>query len=71
MSRQHHSQLFLLRLWDEETPDGATEWCGKVQHILKADAGTFRGFMALADLLSEMATNHEAQEESANSASEA
>ena len=45
------SDLFLLRLWAEETEDGSTAWCGKVQRAVTGEATHFHGWPELVDLL--------------------
>jgi len=60
---REHSQLFLVRLWAEESSDGRDiegsgtqgAWCGKLQHVVSGQAQYFRGWPTLIDLLLEMA----------------
>ena len=64
---REHSQLFLVRLWTEESSEGGDEsngdgggsdsrieWCGKLQHVVSGQAQYFRGWPTLIDLLLEM-----------------
>lgn len=46
-----HSQLFTLRLWAEEGPDGQREWRGKLRHVLTGDVRYFRDWPALIPVL--------------------
>ncbi len=47
-----HSELFTVRLWQEDLGDNRTEWRGKVQHVQKGEAFYFREWsMRIAALL--------------------
>lgn len=50
----HHSQLFTVRLWQEELGEGRSEWRGKVQHVLSGEARYFRDWATLIAALQEM-----------------
>ena len=50
--RARHSELFTVRLWQEDLGDNRTEWRGKVQHVQKGEAFYFREWsMLIAALL--------------------
>jgi len=49
--RYRRSDLFLLRVWSEETENGAITWCGKVQRTTTGEARFFRDWPQLIDLL--------------------
>ncbi len=44
----NRSQLFVVRVWEEQVADGRTEWRGKVQHVNSGDIGYFRDWQTLA-----------------------
>lgn len=46
-SQLHRSQLFTVRIWQEEVSDGQMEWRGKVQHVHSGEALYFREWSAL------------------------
>jgi hypothetical protein len=58
------SQLFLVRLWAEESravgtgnedrTNGKIEWCGKLQHVVSGRARYFDGLSNLAQALEKM-----------------
>jgi len=58
------SQLFLVRLWAEESRDvgtdnedgtnGEIEWCGKLQHVVGGASCYFNGLSNLAQALEKM-----------------
>jgi hypothetical protein len=52
------SDLFLVRLWIEETENGAVAWCGKVQRPTTGEANLFHGWPGLIDLLLAMLSNN-------------
>jgi hypothetical protein len=41
------SHLFSLRLWRVETPDGRSEWLGKLQYVPSGESCYFRSWPAL------------------------
>ncbi len=45
------SNLFLVRLWEEETEEGEREWCGKVQRVVDGESHQFRDWQGLVELL--------------------
>jgi len=53
------SQLFLVRLWPEDTADGEAGWGGKVQHVLTGKAYPFHDWAALSDILQSMLSAEE------------
>ena len=57
MDRQYRhfsSQLFTVRVWQEELGNDQTEWRGKVQHIASGDVRYFREWSMLVTILLEM-----------------
>lgn len=50
----HRSQLFTVRLWQEDLGGGRSEWRGKVQHVLSGEARYFRDWATLIAALQEM-----------------
>ena len=48
---QPRSHLFTVRVWEEETGVGQTEWRGKVQLFTSGEVRYFREWAALAPLL--------------------
>jgi hypothetical protein len=60
--------LFLLRLWNEQSGDGRTEWSGKLQRTANGETHFFNGLPSLTGLLATMlppgADNKEASQES-------
>ena len=63
-----HSQLFLVRLWAEETrgsgdgsegSEGQIDWCGKLQHVVSGEARYFCGCPQLTDTLLQMMQEHQ------------
>ena len=50
------SHLFTVRVWEEETGAGQTEWRGKVQLLTSGEVRYFRGWAALVPLLLTMLT---------------
>ena len=45
------SHLFTVRVWEEETGAGQTEWRGKVQLLTNGEVQYFREWAALVPLL--------------------
>ena len=48
---QRRSDLFTVRLWQEELGDGQTEVRGKVQHVSSGEARYFRDWPTLIAFL--------------------
>ena len=53
------SHLFTIRVWEEETAVGQTEWRGKVQLLTSGEVRYFREWAALAPLLLAMLSESE------------
>jgi hypothetical protein len=53
---QPRSHLFTVRVWEEETEAGQTEWRGKVQLMTSGEVRYFREWAALVPLLLTMLT---------------
>jgi hypothetical protein len=49
------SQLFMLRLWQEDLGSGEADWRGKVQHVNSGEAIYFRDWHTLEDFLEKLA----------------
>ncbi|HYU76234.1 MAG TPA: hypothetical protein VEL31_26475 [Ktedonobacteraceae bacterium] len=45
--QQYDSQLFMVRIWEEELGNGQTEWRGKVQHVTSGEVRYFRDWSTL------------------------
>ena len=45
--QQYDSQLFMVRIWEEELGNGQTELRGKVQHVTSGEARYFRDWTTL------------------------
>ena len=64
---RHHSKrsnLFLLRVWEEETDQTAraaeaVRWCGKVQRVVDGESHQFDDWQSLIDLLLAMLSRDE------------
>lgn len=57
MDRQHEdhqSDLFTVRLWQEEMDEGRREWRGKVQHVRSGEAYYFCEWEVLITALLQM-----------------
>ncbi len=54
--RLRRANLFLVRLWTEQTADdrGAEVWCGKVQRVLDGEAHRFENWQGLVSALVQM-----------------
>jgi hypothetical protein len=48
---QRSSDLFTIRLWQEDLGDGQMEWRGKVQHVTSGEARYFRDWPTLIAFL--------------------
>ena len=51
MTHEHHSQLFLVRVWREAGSDGESEWHGRLQHVVSGAAHNFVGCPQLLEVL--------------------
>ncbi len=49
-----HTQLFLVRVWEEQRGLHAGEWCGRVQHVIRGEAYSFVGWETLKHYLEAM-----------------
>ena len=49
-----HSQLFMLRLWQEDLGEGRVEWRGKIQHVTSGEARYFRDWPMLITALQDI-----------------
>lgn len=45
------SQLFVVRLWQENAQDDSVEYRGRVQHVLSGETRHFRTWTALVEFL--------------------
>ncbi len=45
--QQHHSELFTLRLWQEDLGNRQFAWRGKVQHVISREATYFQDWPTL------------------------
>ena len=52
-----HSQLFILRIWQENLEEGRLEWRGKVQHMTSGEAHYFRDWSGLIACLQQILGN--------------
>jgi hypothetical protein len=52
--QNYRSQLFTVRVWQEELGNGQTEWRGKVQHVHSGEVRYFREWPALVAALLNM-----------------
>lgn len=57
--RERRSELFTVRLWQEELGDNQFEWRGKVQHVQKGEAFYFREWSMLIAALLKMLPERE------------
>lgn len=53
------TQIFTLRLWQEQVNGGCWEWRGRVQHVVSGEVRYFRDWERLIDLLQAMLSNDE------------
>jgi len=53
----HHSQLFTLRVWQEQMTDGQAEWRGQVQRVTTGETLYFRDWHTLIAHLVNLLTN--------------
>ena len=49
------TQLYMLRIWQEDLRDGRSEWRGRVQQVANDHVRYFSSWTALAACLEEMA----------------
>jgi hypothetical protein len=49
------SQLFLVRMWQDQVAGGQSPWRGKVQHVATGKGGLFDDWASLVDLLTSLA----------------
>jgi len=57
-TQPYQSQLFTIRIWEEEIGGGQTEWRGKVQHVVSGKNRYFRDCEALMQFLVEVLSNY-------------
>lgn len=50
-SQAHRTELFAVRIWQEDLGNGQYEWRGKVQHVTSGEASYFRDWAALIAFL--------------------
>ena len=60
-TRQHHSELFTVRLWQEERGNDRVEWLGKVQHVSSGEAHYFHEWTTLITFLLKWLPDSEAR----------
>ncbi|GAC1399265.1 MAG: hypothetical protein NVS4B12_13200 [Ktedonobacteraceae bacterium] len=49
--QRHHSELFTLRLWQEDLGNNQVAWRGKVQHVTSGEASYFQDCTTLLTFL--------------------
>lgn len=49
------SQLFTVRVWQEELDGGRSEWRGQVRHVLSGETCYFRDWLSLVAFVVEKA----------------
>ncbi|GCE21529.1 hypothetical protein [Dictyobacter kobayashii] len=59
-----HSYLFTVRVWEEATGNGESEWRGKVQLVTTGETRYFREWPALLPLLLTMLSELNSEAES-------
>ena len=52
-----HSQLVILRMWQENLGESQLEWRGKVQHVATGEALYFRDWSGLITCLQQLLRN--------------
>jgi len=52
---QPRSQLFTVRVWQEELGEGRSEWRGQVRHVLSGETRHFRDWPSLVTFIVEIA----------------
>jgi hypothetical protein len=50
-TRHEPSQLFTIRVWQEQLGEGRFEWRGRVQHVLTGRAFYFRSWLEMTQRL--------------------
>ena len=60
--RVRRSELFTVRLWQEQLGDNQVEWRGKVQHVHGGEAFYFREWSKLIAALLKMLSEPESPE---------
>ncbi len=53
-SKLAHSQLFTVRIWQEDLGQGHYEWRGKVRHVTSGEVRYFRDWAMLIAYMQEM-----------------
>lgn len=53
-SRRTHSQLFTVRVWQEDLGEGQSEWRGWVKHVASGEERYFRTWPALGEVMGGM-----------------
>ena len=56
--RRKDSNLFLVRLWQEEAEGGDAVWCGKVQRVVSGESRYFRSLPELAETMLAITTQY-------------
>ncbi|MFZ5809453.1 MAG: hypothetical protein ACOY16_09265 [Chloroflexota bacterium] len=51
-----HSQLFTIRVWQEDIGDGRSEWRGQVRHVMSGETCYFRDWQLLIAFIVKMTT---------------
>jgi hypothetical protein len=54
ISQKTQSQLFTIRMWEEELSEGSAEWRGRVQHVTSGAATFFRDWDSLIRFMQEV-----------------
>ena len=54
---RYRKHLFSVRVWEEVTSDGQTEWRGKVQYVPNGEVRYFREWPSLAATMQAMLPN--------------
>ena len=47
------SQLFTVRVWQEDVGEGRSEWRSQVRHVLSGETGYFRDWQSLVSFIVE------------------
>ncbi len=50
-SSEKRSQLFTVRVWEEDTGPGSTEWRGKIQRVVGGESLYFRDWQMMTIFL--------------------
>ncbi len=45
------SQLFTVRVWQEDMGEGRSEWCSQVRHVLSGETRYFRDWQSLVSFI--------------------